>query len=666
MSFFKTGLKNSLNILSKNNSHKIRICCLIFIIYSGQVKELSDHIRQHNINMAYLCLENALEPYTMTHIVHHNQQCSNYQVISIMPAWIRSGMNKLAETLFEKGKQTRLLRLKTLSRYSILLLLWLVAADSTLFAQDNDFVLDSLRRKYEKAGNDSTRIYILVEISRFYSTSDLKQSIRHAEKAMEIATKSESNKLISYALFNAGNAYFMQGMYETATGYFYRYLDIQKQLNHQPGIAFALANIGAIRIKMQDYKTAKYNLLKGLEILRGNITEQEQSEYKDHITNILNNLGIVYQTLHNNDSALWYYREGIRLSDYLQDPGYFQASLYNNIGGLFLENQQPDSAYLPLQKAMNLRISRKDLAGQSASHIRFGEYYLLTGNRREALLHFYEGMHVAKKIGSIDLQSKATEKLYNYFKQSGNADSALKYFELYNAFVQTLNNEETVKELTRLELLSDFRENQRLTRLEQDRLNTIYLFTVVLLLLLLTMFVLLYIIKNNRVNRLNLEKNNLRLAGLNAVLEKENFEKELEIRNKELSTHVMGMIRKNETIGQIIEVLSSRITGENEGFFNQIIRELSALQDKKAWDEFEVRYQQVHNEFYQKLQKVSPHLTTNERRLCAFLRLNMTTKDISSITGQSIRSIEVARTRLRRKLEISNSDISLVEFLNSL
>jgi DNA-binding CsgD family transcriptional regulator len=62
--------------------------------------------------------------------------------------------------------------------------------------------------------------------------------------------------------------------------------------------------------------------------------------------------------------------------------------------------------------------------------------------------------------------------------------------------------------------------------------------------------------------------------------------------------------------------------------------------------------------------QINPELSLNERRLCAFLRLNMTTKEIASITGQSPRSIEVARTRLRKKLNLTNSDTSLTDFLS--
>ena len=560
----------------------------------------------------------------------------------------------------------QIFQLEHLTLHRFLLAIVLLLYSFMVSGNNAGNVADSLLNQYKTAESDSARVYILVETSRFYSTSNLKQSIIQAEKAIETAIRVKDKELISYALFNAGNAYFTQGMYEAATGYYYRYLDIQKQINHKPGIAYALVSIGAIRIKMQDFKTAKNNLLKGLFILNELSKENSSAEYRVQIPVILNNLGIVYQNLQQYDSALWYYRESLKTSEFVDDPLYFQASIYNNIGGLFLDNKNADSAYASLVTAMQVRIERNDLAGQAASFSRLGEYYLLIHQPPKALEYFYKGMGVAKSIGSIDLQGNIAEKLYTYFKQAGRADSALKYYELHNKFAQELNNKETVKELTRLELQSEFREKQKIERLEQERLNSIYLFTALLLVLLLLVFILLYFLMNNRLGRLKLEKNNLALTAQNSLLEKENFEKALEIRNKELSTHVMGMIRKNETIGQIIEVLSARANKDNDTFLNQIIRDLSNLQDEKVWDEFEVRYQQVHNKFYENLQSVNPHLTTNERRLCAFLRLNMTTKDISSITGQSLRSIEVARTRLRKKLNITNSEISLVEFLNAL
>ena len=228
--------------------------------------------------------------------------------------------------------------------------------------------IDSLYKVVDAAKTNREKVNALVLLSQTYSSYDLKSSIREAEKALDIAKENGDSDLIAYAYFNAANAYFMQGINETAANYFYRYLDIQKQNNHSQGIAFALASIGALQLKMQDYETAKSNLLQGLSIIKRAIkTDSANSSYQQ-LPHILNNLGIVYQNLQQYDSALWYYRQSIRSSADATDPGYLRASTYNNIGGLFLDIKNLDSAYTPLAKAMQVRKERNDLAGQAASH----------------------------------------------------------------------------------------------------------------------------------------------------------------------------------------------------------------------------------------------------------------------------------------------------------
>jgi DNA-binding CsgD family transcriptional regulator len=95
-------------------------------------------------------------------------------------------------------------------------------------------------------------------------------------------------------------------------------------------------------------------------------------------------------------------------------------------------------------------------------------------------------------------------------------------------------------------------------------------------------------------------------------------------------------------------------------------RDLRETNREEVWEEFELRFRHVHEDFYQKIHERCPSLTGNERRLAAFLRLNLSTKEIATLTGQSIRALEVARTRLRKKLNLTNSETGLVEYLASL
>lgn len=529
--------------------------------------------------------------------------------------------------------------------------------------------VDSLNYIIKVSPDDSTKIYALVDLSQYYSLSDLKASIQLAEKAVDIARKNGSESLISFAIFNAGNAYFTQGIYETATVYFYQYLEIQREDNHKTGEAFALSNIGAIMIRMDDFEKAKFNFLQALQILNEESSAEPNPGLNDKIPNILNNLGIVYQHLQKYDSALYYYKESLSYKDVVEDKAYFESSLLNNIGSLFLDINEPDSAYQALTKAMEIRQKSNDISGQIASHSQLAEYFQEVKQPKQALDHYYQGFAKASRVGSIEQQYSLSGKLSAYYASAGNPDSALKYLVLNNQFKDTLNNVKTIQELTRLELISSYKEKERIRIYEQKRKKAIYLFYSALLVLLLSIFILLYILANNRNKRLKLEGKNALLTTQNTQLENKNLLNELELKNKELTTNVLNMIRKNELIKQVVDLLVEHKLKLSEGdsnFINSIIRDLNSMQDDSIWNEFEIRYQQVHTEFFDKLNNICPSLTTNERRLCAFLRLDMTTKDISSITGQSLRSIEVARTRLRKKLLLTNSETNLSDFLSSL
>ncbi len=121
-----------------------------------------------------------------------------------------------------------------------------------------------------------------------------------------------------------------------------------------------------------------------------------------------------------------------------------------------------------------------------------------------------------------------------------------------------------------------------------------------------------------------------------------------------------------QNTGQIITRMGDANVADHQKLISTILGELKITQEDLVWDEFEMRFQQVHTGFYANLQKVCPTLTSNEKRLSAFLHLTMSSKEISNITGQTIRSIEMARIRLRKKLNLTNSTTSLSEFLDSL
>jgi DNA-binding NarL/FixJ family response regulator len=162
--------------------------------------------------------------------------------------------------------------------------------------------------------------------------------------------------------------------------------------------------------------------------------------------------------------------------------------------------------------------------------------------------------------------------------------------------------------------------------------------------------------------------NQVRLKAKKSMLEKEKLEKELEFKKKELTLNVMSLMKKNEIFSDISEKLmdlaKESSSPETKSAIKKIGRELQKGQETELWKEFTLRFKEVHHDFYNNLLIKFPNLSPNEQKLCAFLRLNMSSKEISELTGQSVSTIEIARHRLRQKLGITNSEVNLITFLS--
>ena len=548
----------------------------------------------------------------------------------------------------------------------ITLLLAIIFSPVLLISQ-NQARVDSLLYKLEVVRTDSARVKNFIELAKEYSAGNLSISLSYAQRALDLAETSKNDALISEALFHIGFICFYNGLHDIATRHYYRYIAMQKALNNQAGIISALINIGSIKLQMMEFADAREHFLEVLKYYESDHKADSLGVLSpEQLTTIFNNLGVVYHNLQEYDTAIEYYKRGILIARRLPDQHRDLGNLLNNLGRTYDDLGRHDEALESINEALELRIEHGDKHGVASSYRNLAMHYIASDQVEKALPYLYEGLAMAEQVGVLNLKANIANHLFNYYDEVNQADSALKYHKLLSEYTQQINREETLRELTRLELTARFDEKQLMRELERKRKDQLYNLIAGLLLLVAVIAFLLWYLASSRAKRLQLASDNLRLEAVNFRLERQNLEKELEVKNKELTTNVMYQIRKNELINDITQKLltySHSLNRAQQELITGIIRDLEKTQDVSVWEEFELRFHQVHNDFYKKLNEINPELSPNERRLCAFLRLNMTTKEISSITGQSLRSIEVARTRLRKKLHLTNSDVNLTEFL---
>jgi glutamate synthase domain-containing protein 3 len=138
----------------------------------------------------------------------------------------------------------------------------------------------------------------------------------------------------------------------------------------------------------------------------------------------------------------------------------------------------------------------------------------------------------------------------------------------------------------------------------------------------------------------------------------EALEEDIAIKNRELNAKTIQLLQTNELLKNIVvrlEALQSLPANEKNQKIKNLINDLINAKNDDFWEQFEATFVKVHPTFYTNLFMKYPGLTANERKLCAFIKMNLSTKDISGITRQTIRSIEMARFRIRKKMELPRS-----------
>ena len=150
-------------------------------------------------------------------------------------------------------------------------------------------------------------------------------------------------------------------------------------------------------------------------------------------------------------------------------------------------------------------------------------------------------------------------------------------------------------------------------------------------------------------------------------LRNEKLESEIEFKNSELATTAMHLVQKEEFITRIKGGLQHLDKGGMDkaapGEVKKLLRSLSEEEDlNKEWEQFSVHFNKVHSDLLIILKEKYPSLKAHELKLCAYLRMNLSSKEIARLLSISVRGVEISRYRVRKKLEIP-TETNLFQFL---
>jgi len=515
-------------------------------------------------------------------------------------------------------------------------------------------LIDSLKIKLENTDQDIVKLKCLKQLTKIHERINAYESLHFALQQLELAKAMGDQDEVFKAQSSTGTQYILLGNYEEGLKQFLECLKISEETQNKDGLIISNINLGVVYDRIAKYDISLDHYFKALNIFNEQIAAGKKVDKKIREHVLYNNIGTIYITKEDFPKAIEYLEKGLNLALQANDL-LMTGMLYNNLGKVHTQKKEYDQAIEYLHKALDVRIEQNNHLEIARSYYYIAHYYQQTKQYKKALDYALKSHKLGIEVNSLQIQQTALYFVTMLYEKMGDFEEALVAYKDFQAVKDSLVNEKTIREITTLELKYEqqAKEKERIAEEQKKKLRYI-IFTSFVLLGFVT-FIFLFILSRARHKRI--------------VLKKESLEKDLELKDKELVTNVMYMVKKNSLLNEITEKLfkfKDDLPKTNSEKLQKIIFELHSLGNEEVWEEFELRFNQVHNEFYTNLRNKYPDLSPAEEKLAALLRLNLSTKEIASIIGINQKSVDVSRYRLRKKLGIDNQDINLVSFLSSI
>lgn len=501
----------------------------------------------------------------------------------------------------------------------------------------------------------------------YRSRNDFNEARRNYRIAV-FCYKKTGEKIPQMKLLNyIGSTYAQAGNVSEAFKFYLQAREVAVEAGNKDMLARINNNLGRIFIASQQWPAGIDYYKMALAVF-----ETEADSFK--MATVLMNLGAAYNHLLKTDSSRIFSKKAITIFAAIKKK-YYLGSSYQIYAFSLLSEKRYQEALTCLSQTLD--IARETGQGNELVESKLllsdvlvytGIVYQMKGDYLMAKKYLLPGYHLSDSLGVLERTNEALDYLSKTYEQIGRPDSSLYYHKLFKISSDSLNKIQSVNIVKLAEVQMEYEKQVKEKKVQlsynqalQKRNLIIFIVTGLGLFSLVLILILRLRIERQKKQQVQIEKRQ-------AELEKIAADVKLESQNKELTLNVMTLIRKNEFIldlsNKLIEINERTVDGKAGAEIVKLVNTIQKNTEGSVWEEFELRFKQVHSNFYERLLEKYPDLTPNDLKLCALLKLNLSTKDICELSGQRAATLDVARYRLRKKLGIANSQVNLVTFLS--
>lgn len=522
----------------------------------------------------------------------------------------------------------------------------------------------SVRAQDVPNGETLLRIKNLNQLATALNRDSTNKALATAHEAYLLSIKNDLPYWQGVSLLNLAEGYLYNDSYDQALQYAFNALDLFVSVKSDSGIAQAYTMLGWI---FYDTENPGFSMDYHQQALLG----YEGLMQKKEIATSLNAIGLVFQMKNENDSAIVYFKRALVISQNENFPNTERAAL-NNLG--ICENAKGNykQAIEMLEQAIHVSREAEDelFSSEVCNQMAFSYLKLKDYKMADSLLA------VSRKMIGLSPSNSRKEKLLDNLKitsllyqQTGDFkrafDNLLEYTQISNELVSRNKTEVVMAQQLKRETQERENEINEITAQKELRIFQRNAMAVGLILLLIIGF-LGYSRFNQKRKR---EKQEVMMKQLvmkneleNERREKEKLDSRLQYNKVHLKDYALFVKHHDELLSEFITALSEiyRDAGIKEGMNKQLQTTtrhfLAKYEQLKEEQEIKMDIDESHTDFFHNLLKSYPELTKNEQKLCAQIRMNLSSKEIAAANNISIKSVEMARYRLRKQLGLKTED----------
>lgn len=495
----------------------------------------------------------------------------------------------------------------------------------------------------------------------YYNVTDYILSEKSLLKSADLYEELKLRKPLSVNLNYLGIVQKYLGKLEKASASHLKSLKLKEELNITGfQLMASYANLGVLQWELGNLDISTEYYLKAEQIcLQEGLTRPLQM--------MRGNLASNYQDAKEYDKALTQYKVVLAHWESVDDKRLIAKGL-NSIGSLYfdLDSLKLSKDYYTKSLNISREFGEPQMVGLTTRNL--GKISMKEKKYSQALDYFLEATQISQKTGTNTRNVGDYLNISEAYAALGQYKRAYENREIHFQKYDSVFKKEKIEQINELDVQYKTEKKEAEIALQQEEIKTLneksradklqkglYAggMTSALALSGLLVFGYRQRIKKNKIAR---EK------------QEEIYKQEIEYKKKELTSQTLHLVQKNTFIQELMDNLES-IKNSPEKFKMEFRRIVMLLKKENAsdkdWEVFKTYFADVHNDFDQKLKTLYADISEKEIRLAAFLRMNLTTKEIAATLNVQPDSILKSKYRLKKKLPL-DKDTDLTSFLNTL